>query len=155
MKSNEIVNALNTHKGQHIKVTWERACKVRKSAGAVNIRKRTVAYVRTGIDYANLAEVKEAIAAQERGEVQPIWNGKGQWTQFPFVFAHVETGAEYMRFYPASFDNLRPQAIYLRNGAEVEFDAIKGDLLASELPSGEVPSCYCVKAGDVVSIGAD
>ena len=151
MKSIQIVEALQNIKGQHVKVVWARKCKVKK--GSPDIVKRTIAHVRTGIDYANIAEVREAIAAKERGDVQPIWNGKGEWVNFPFVFKHVDSGSEYVRFYPASFDNLHPSVQYFENGTPVSFEAVKSYLYASEIPDGTTPLCYCLKAEDVETIG--
>lgn len=151
MKSEQIVDALQTIKGQHVRVVWARKCEVKK--GSPDIVKRTIAFVRTGIDYANVAEVREAIEARERGEVQPIWKGKGEWTEFPFVFKHVTTGAEYVRLYPASFDNLTPSVQYSVNGEPVTFELVRPYLKASELREGEKPTCFCLKAENVETIG--
>ena len=151
MKSSQIVESLQAIKGQHVSVVSRRTRKVRK--GSPDVVKRTIAYVRTGIDYANLTVVKDAIAAKERGEVQLIWNGKGEWAVFPFVIRHVVTGQEYMRLYPASFDDLKPSAQYSIDGAPVDFETVRPYLLASELPSGEIPLCYTLKSEDIETIG--
>jgi hypothetical protein len=147
MNAQVIIDSLLGRAGQHCPVTWHRLCKTRK--GAAPVTKKTTAYVRTGIDFANLASVKAGIASGERGEVQSLpW---GEWARFPYIIAHK--GQEYVRLYPASFANLRPVVQYFQNGQPVAFEAVSGSLLASELPSGEQPECFTVKAGDVESIG--
>lgn len=152
MNAQNIVSALLGRKGQHCPIVWERDCKIRK--GARSIRKRTLAYVRTGIDYANLASVANGIANGERGPVGPIWNGKGEWQTFPFIVRHVDTGADYVRLYPASFANLKPSVQFLFKGQPITLDDARGDLLASELRHDDgPPDCFTVKAGDVIAIG--
>jgi hypothetical protein len=179
MKSEQIVEALQGFGGQHISACWSRQCKVKK--GSPKIVKRTIAHIRSGIDYAKLGSVQRAIEAKQRGEVQPIWGGKGQWVEFPFIFRHIETGAEYVRLYPASFKNLVPDVTYFRDGEPVELEEIKSFLYADEIPEtkeereakerareiaaqeaiakGEIPKqeiddpCFCLKVESVETIG--
>lgn len=147
MQATEIVSALQNCKGAHVKVVWQRACKTKKNSPL--IAKRTVAHVRAGIDYANLRQVKEAIEAKERGEVQSLpW---GEWELFPFIIAH--NGIKYLRLYPSVFDNLRPVSEFTRNGMPVRLEDVKEFLYSSELPNGERPDCFTVKADSIVEIG--
>lgn len=148
MQAKQIVDALQNHKGQHLKVIWERQCK----AKGATVEKRVTAYVRSGIDYANLKTVREAIEARERGEVQPIWNGFGEWAQFPFVIRHVTKGTEYLRLYPSSFKNLRPSTEWKMNGKKTTYKKVERFLKSSELKKDEIPSCFTVKAEDVQEI---
>jgi hypothetical protein len=156
MNTTEIVGLISSHKGQHIPVVWERKLKTIKNVTAT-VTKRTTAYVRTGINYANLGVVKEGIANGERGPVEPLpW---GQWKQFPFVIVHtpknsVET--EYVRMYPAVFDNLTKniRADYAINGVPATRDEAKRLCLASEFPVEKELVCFTVKANDIVSVGS-
>lgn len=148
MNAQEIVNRLAGHNGQHIQVAWQRQCKVR--SGSPVVTKQTIAFVRAGIDYANLGAVQTEIANGERGAVESLpW---GQWQKFPYVIEHK--GVEYIRLYPASFGNLKPNVMYYINRQPVEFDTVKAFLLASELPKqGEdKPLCFTIKAESIISI---
>jgi len=151
MNALEIVENLKNKKGQHVAATWQRQAKTRK--GSPIIGKRTQVFVRSGINFANLSAVKSGIESGERGEIQPIWKGKGQWKQFPFILFHVDTGVEYVRLYPAAFDNLKPSVEYTLDGKPATFEQVKPFLLESELPSDEKPDCFTVKAESIISIG--
>jgi len=152
MNASQIVESLKGHKGQHLRVAWQRQCKTLK--GAPSIQKRVVAFVRTGIDYANLAKVKAGIANGERGPIAPIWNGKGEWAEFPFIQRHKETGREYVRMFPAVFDNLKSPIVseYLLRGQVVDKQEVAPFLQSCELRDTS-PDCFTVKADDVVSVG--
>jgi hypothetical protein len=111
MNAKQIVENLQNHKGQHVQACWTRPMKTRKDV-PMSIVKRTCAYVRAGIDYANLRTVKEGVESGERAEVQGLkW---GQWSEFPFIIAHK--GVDYVRLYPAVFANLKPTVEYSIDG---------------------------------------
>ncbi len=143
MKASEIINKLRNRKGQHVGVQWARPMKTRADVSAVVI-KHTTAYVRAGIDYANLASVKDS-----GREVESLpW---GQWAEFPFSITHK--GAEYIRLYPATFGNLRPTVRYTVNGKVASVDEVKPLCLASEFrESDEAPACFTIKAENIVGI---
>lgn len=148
MKAIEIVNQLKDCKGQHVLVTWQRACKVLASCPHV-IAKRTSAYIRAGIDYANLATVNDAIALGLRGDVQSLpW---GQWSVFPFIINHKTV--DYVRLYPASFGNLKPSVEWTIDGVPCTFAQCERFLVSSEKRhEDEKPLCFTVKAQSVLSI---
>jgi hypothetical protein len=152
MNTTQIVESLLNHPGAHKRIAWQRESKVRKNAPSV--QKRTRAWIRAGIDYANTAKVKNGIANGERGEVQPIWNGAGEWAQFPYIIRHKVTGQEYVRLYPAVFDNLTKalESEYFMGGKVVSFETVKPFLLASEYPKDEKPDCFTIKANDLVMV---
>ena len=154
MKALEIVNALKGKAGQNIKITWQRVCKTRKSSASdVIIAKRTSAWVRSGINYANLQDIRNAV---ERGEREPVeglpW---GQWREgyANYIIDHNQT--EYIRLYPATFDNLRNTVEYTLNGMPATYAEVEPYLLSSEKhnPNDEKPACFTVKAESVLSIG--
>lgn len=144
-----IVSALKNHKGQHVRAIWKRKLKTLKSAGNLTIEKKTIAYVRAGINFANLATVQTGIANGERGEVQSLpW---GEWVESPFIIRHK--GNEYLRLYPASFDNLKPRVEYTLNGVPCDAETVKPFCLASEFrDSEEKIECFTIKAESLVAI---
>lgn len=148
-----IVNYLKEHKGQHVAITWRKELKTRKGIAA-KVEKQTRAYVRAGIEYANLASVKEGIADGTRAEVGPlqVWQ---EWAEAPFILRHKTNGTEYVRLYPAAFDNLKPHSEYFLNGALVDKSAVESMCLASEFPKGEraEKDVFQVKANSILSIG--
>ena len=150
MNANEIISQVESRRGRHVKVTWQRVAKVLNGASSLLIVKRTSAWVRSGIDYANLNVVKEGIANGERGEVQPLpW---GEWIQFPFIIGHK--GTEYVRLYPATFDNLKPEVEWSINGRPASYESCEQYLLSSEKRKDEDdrPLCFTVKAESVIDI---
>jgi hypothetical protein len=149
MNASEIIQQIENRRGQHVKVTWQRVAKTLKAASLV-VSKRTSAWVRSGIDFSNLRVVKEGIENGERGEVQPLpW---GEWIDFPFIIGHK--GMEYVRLYPASFDNLVPEVEWSINDRPSTYEKVEPYLLSSEKRKDEddKPLCFTVKSESVISI---
>jgi hypothetical protein len=128
MNASEIVGNVQSRKGQHVRATWQRVCKTFKDCPLL-IVKRTSAYVRAGIEYANLAVVKDAVANGERSEVESLpW---GEWLKYPFIISHK--GKEYVRLYPATFANLAtPSVEWSIDGKPADYAQVEPYLLASE-----------------------
>ena len=152
MKALAIVEALKGKKGQHVQITWQRIAKTLKSFDGI-IAKRTTAWVRSGISYANLSDVRDAIEAGTREAVQGLpW---GQWREgfTNYVIDHKDK--EYIRLYPATFANLAtPQVEYMLDGRPASYEQVAPYLLASEKRKDEdKPACFTVNAADVLSIG--
>lgn len=149
MKATDIVEQLKTRKGQHVQITWKRWAKTFKDCPH-SILKKTTAFVRAGIEYANLAVVKEGVESGERGPVQPLkW---GTWMQYPFIIEHKHQ--EYVRLYPAVFANLRPVVEWSINGRAVEYAEAKPYLLSSETRKREDDVlCFTICAEDIIAIG--
>ena len=141
---------MQSHKGQHVKATWQRVCGVLKNCPSL-IVKRTSAYVRAGIDYANLASVKAGVASGERGEPEGLpW---GEWAQFPFIIAHK--GKDYVRLYPATFANLTtPIVEWSIDGKPATYEQVEPYLLAKEKrkPDDDKPLCFTLKAEDIIAL---
>lgn len=150
MNALEIVSNVRNRKGQHVRATWQRVAKTFKDCPLL-IVKRTSAYVRAGIEYANLALVKDAVASGERGEVESLpW---GEWADYPFIIAHK--GKEYVRLYPAVFDNLStPSVEWSIDGKPATYAQVEPFLLASEKrkDDDDKPLCFTLKAEDVVAL---
>lgn len=155
MEANEIVRRLSEVKGQHVQVGWTSLITPNKENKGLRILKTTIAWCRAGINYAHLASVKEGIKSGERGEVQPLkW---GEWELFPFIIKHTPKGSaevvRYVRLYPASFDNLKPQVSYLVNGIQKTRDEVKLLCPPSTFPDHEEPpACYAPKAENIFDI---
>lgn len=150
MNAQEIVSNVVTRKGQHVRATWQRVAKTFKDCPLL-IVKRTSAYVRAGIEYANLALVKDGIANGERGEVESLpW---GEWAKYPFIITHK--GKEYVRLYPATFANLAtPTVEWSIDGKPATYAQVEPFLLASEKRKDdeEKPLCFTLKAEDVIAL---
>ena len=151
---NDIVDsAMSTRKGVNVELEWERSCKTRKTC-TDEIRKRTSSVGRVGIDYSNQKIVK---AMRESGELpseeQPIWNGKGEWVIFPYLFRHTVTNSLYMRLYTGTSKTLKPQVQYFRNGVPCDYQDVENDLLASEKGKSLPTNTFCVKIEDMIRIG--
>jgi len=152
MQAIDIVNQLKQNRaGQHVKVTWQRNAKTRKSWEGGIITKTTTAWVRAGIAYANLSHIKEGVEQGLREEVQSLpW---GQWRDGLENYVIDHKGQEYVRLYPAVFDNLTPHVEWRLNGEPTTFEACEPYLLASERPQDKEADCFTVKAQDIIQIG--
>lgn len=152
MKALEIVSALQGKKGQHVAITWQRPCKTRKGFAGI-IAKRTEAFVRTGIDFANLSTVKAGIVAGERGEVGSLPWGVWRAGFEKYIIDHKDT--EYVRLYPSVFGNLKSKVEYTMDGKPASYEQVLPYLLASEhrKDDDKPVECFTVKAEDIVQIG--
>ena len=152
MQAIEIINALKGKAGQHVQATWQRIAKTAKSFDGI-VAKRTTAWVRSGINYSNLADVRSAIEAGEREPVQSLpW---GQWREgyANYIIDHKDN--EYIRLYPATFANLAtPSVQWLLNGVPATYAQVEPYLLASEKRhDDDKPACFTINAENVLSIG--
>jgi len=151
MNAETIVELLKNHpKASHVRVCWKRDAKTRKDC-PLHIQKETCAYVRAGITYANLSTVKNGIAEGTRGEVQSLpW---GQWRDGFANYIIDHKGNEYVRLYPASFENLsKPTVQWYADGKPTTFEAVESFLLASEKPKpeDEKADCFSVRADSIL-----
>lgn len=151
MNATQIVEALKSRKGQHVRATWQRTLKTLKDVPMV-VTKRTSVWVRAGINYANLTSVREGIESGEREEVQPLkW---GTWAQFPFIITHK--GNDYVRLYPAVFENLKTQTRveFFVDGLPASRESAQALCLASEFRDREDElTCFTLKAENILEIG--
>ena len=145
----------NAPRGANLVCEWRRDAKVRK--GVADLIQKDVRMVgRVGLDYEKLGAVQ---AKRENGELpeqaKPIWNGKGQWIFFPFLFEHVDKKEKYVRMYYGTNERVQPRVRWLRNGVEVPFENVECDLLASEKRDERDGDCFCVKLNDLLRVGKD
>lgn len=150
-----IVETLKNMRGQNISIAWRRKMKTRANCPFV-CEKQTEVAIRTGIDYSNLATVKQGIESGERGEVQSLpW---GEWAVFPFIIKHTPKGqteiVEYVRLYPNSNKETIPQVQFFLNGVECSKNDVSPYCLASEFrDNDETPLCFTIKRADLLYIG--
>lgn len=140
------LNAVQSKKGQFIELSFKSEGKPSKDHKGRVLEKRTVGIYRTGVNYANLSSVKEAIANGERGEVQPLpW---GKWAVFPFIID--KEGEEYLRITTSPAH--RPKVNYFVDGIEVS----KEHYLSMLPPSARVPSepseVFTIKAKNLIGV---
>lgn len=152
MNAKNIIESLQNRRGQHVRVSWRKQLETRKEV-TDTVEKETTTFVRSGINFANLASVREGIANGERGEVQPLptWC---EWEQAPFILRHKSNGTQYVRLYPSTFNNLKPATRYFLNGVEVSAQDVQPLCLAKEFRDREeTPACFMVKAESITTIG--
>lgn len=157
MQIADIKQTLASKKGANLKATWGKTLKTRKDARGFKVEKITSLVVRGGIEFDNMAIVKEG---RENGNLPAQNSGLpwGQWAEFPLHIEHK--GTDYARFYPASGINVAtggefvPEVTYFIDGKVASKQEVQALCLASEFPSREEkPLCFTVKAENVISIG--
>jgi hypothetical protein len=156
MKAIEIVTALQGKKGQHVQAVWARKMKTRGEF-SVSIVKRTEAWVRTGIKFANLKSVAEGIEQGTRAEVGKLPFGTWRKGFENLIIDHTPKGqtesVEYVRLYPATFDNLKtPKVEYFMDGVPATWEQIEPYLLARD--NREVET-FTLRAENVIEIAGD
>jgi hypothetical protein len=151
MEPTQILTEVTAVTGQHLSVTFQSKGKPSAAFKSNELRKVTTGAFRAGIDYANLSEVKEAIEAGERGEVEPLpW---GEWSTFPYHITHK--GKDYFRFYPSTGGAIQaPKVTYFINGEEVTKEAYQEMLPPSDRKSSDKP-CFVIEASNILKIGKE
>jgi hypothetical protein len=136
MNSIEILNRLLKAKGTHTTLRYQTEDKPSAAFKGTTLKRVVRGAFRSGIAFENLKEVKEAIAAGERGEVQSLpW---GEWKQYPHIITHK--GNDYIRIYPAVGSGQVPSTTYLVNGEEVDKDTYLTYLTESDRKKKTDPS---------------
>jgi len=149
MIAEQVMSAVSGVSGRHIRLTFKSEGKPSSSYKGAKLEKVTMGAFRAGIDYANLSEVKEAIAKGERGEVEPLpW---GEWGVFPYSINHK--GKTYFRFYPATGGIIqKPSVTYYVNGEEVDKETYQEMLPPSDRKPKDKP-CFVIESNNILSIG--
>jgi hypothetical protein len=136
-------------KGANIIVGWTRNAKTKKNSP--EIQKRVRAVGRIGIEYDNIAKVKEK---RENGSL-PSENAGLQdwqeWVNYPYLLKHKSKGTLYLRLYKGTSDKVCPKVEWLLNDEPVAIEDISDFLYASELSKSE-SDCFQCKLDDVTSL---
>jgi hypothetical protein len=146
--SKAFVDACNSRKGQFIELTFRSTPTPNKDNKGKVLVKETTGIFRTGINYANLSPVKDAIEAGERGEVGSLpW---GSWAVFPLVIVNGEK--EYLRITTSPFH--RPTVRYSVDGVEVSKEHFESNLPASKRskPEDKPTLIFNIEAGNLVGV---
>ena len=144
------LNAVSSKKGQFIELSFKSEGKPSKDHKGRLLEKRTVGIYRTGVNFANLSSVKEAIEKGERGEVQPLaW---GTWEKFPFVIAHK--GERFLRL--TTVNGVKSKSTFKVNGKEVSRDEFESFLVPSARSSAKTPTeVFNIKEANLVSFNGE
>lgn len=141
------VHRLMALKGQFASLRTIRPIKVRK--GKAEILKDSTFTCRVGVNYDNIAAVKEGRAdgSLPSENAGLPW---GEWLVFPYVIAHK--GNHYFRCTSVHNDNAIPKVRYLRDGKEITKDEAKVDGLASEFYDKDDTEVFTVKVESITEI---
>ena len=156
MNTNTATNAITAFlscKGQFASVTFKSNPKPAASSKGVMLEKVTTGVFRAGINFANISSVKEGIANNERGEVQPLaW---GEWVNFPFVIAHK--GENFLRLTVASGKVM--SVTFKVNGVEVSREEFETHLIPSarsEAKADKAPvEVITIKEANLISFNGE
>lgn len=142
----------NVRKGTNIVLEWQRPVKVKTAFADRDIQKYVRMIGRVGIDYNNQEIVKQKRSEGELpSQEKPIWNGKGEWVIFPYLFRHVDTDEQYVRLYASTSESIQPVVEWLIDGDVVDFEDVEPMLMASEKNS-EKGDCFCCKMNNILRI---
>lgn len=146
--SKAFVEACNNRKGQFIELTFRSTPAPNKDNKGKALLKETTGIYRTGINFANLSPVKQAIEAGEREEVGSLpW---GAWSVFPLVIVNGEK--EYLRITISPFH--RPSVRYSVDGVEVSKEHFESNLPPSKRsnPEDKPVLIFNIEAGNLVGV---
>lgn len=161
LSADMVMDKILSAKGNFVKAKWKSNPKPAAQFKTVLLEKVTESVVRAGINFSNLSSVKDAIAAGERGEVQPL--PFGEWLKFPYIIKHTPKGSAdevlYVRLYPSDGINHYPKSVFYADGKEVtkeEFAQYLTPSAAKELLNPESrPECFTIKADNILGIPED
>jgi hypothetical protein len=142
MNINDILNK----KGTIVTVTAQKSVKVKK--GRAPITKLSVFQARLGINYDNMASVKEK---RDNGILPEQNQGLpwGNWKVYPYIIEH--NGKEYIRFSKVN-SSMKNESHYYRDGIEISKDEMKMDSLASEYNSKGELDCFNIPVDNIIEI---
>ena len=143
----QMLELLMSRKGQIVTVTTTRPVKMRK--GQPEVTKTSQFQCRVGVNYDNIASVKEGRA---NGEL-PAENAGlpwGEWLEFPYTIGHK--GETYVRCTMLNNGFRRAPVFALADGTEVDKDTVRQGALASEFREGDDNAVFNIKVGSLVEV---
>ena len=148
--TNNVINAFLSAAGQFASVTFKSTPTPAAKFKGTMLEKTTTGVFRSGINFANLTSVKEGIANNERGEVQPLaW---GSWEKFPFVIAHK--GERFLRL--TTVKGVKSKSVFKVNGIEVGRDEFESFLVESARSGNKAPTeVFNIKEANLVSFNGE
>ena len=146
-KAASFLEAVQSKKGQFIELSFQSQGEPSAEHKHRALTKVSKGIYRTGVDFANLSSVKEAIAKGERGEVQPLsW---GVWKVFPFIIGHK--GNDYCRI--TTSPSHTPSVSYFVDGVEVSKEHYLSLLPPSKRKPSEPSEVFTIKAENIIKVG--
>jgi len=141
-----MLDKLFAKKGQIVTMTTERDMKMRK--GQPTVTKRSTFQCRVGVNYDNIAVVKEkradgTLPAESAGLP---W---GEWLEFPYTIAHK--GEVYFRCTMLR-NNFIPQTTFYLDGYEIDKDDVKAMCLASEFKEDRSNDVFNIKVSSIMDV---
>jgi len=141
-----MLTTLFAKKGQIATLTTEREMKMRK--GQPLVTKRSTFQCRIGVNYDNIAAVKE-----KRAEgTLPAENAGlpwGEWDQFPYTIKHKNE--MYFRC-TALRNNFVPQTMYFVDGIEIDKATVQAMCLASEFKDSSDNEVFTIKVSSILTV---
>jgi hypothetical protein len=141
------LDTLLTRKGQIVTVKTTRPVKVRKGMPAIN--KTSEFQCRVGVNYDNIATVKEGrtdgtLPAENAGLP---W---GEWEIFPYVIAHK--GERYVRCTLLQNNFHRAPVFTLEDGSVIAKEDVIPMALASEFKEGNDNAVFNIKLSSILDV---
>jgi hypothetical protein len=148
--TNNVINAFLSASGQFASVTFKSNPTPAAAFKGTLLEKTTTGVFRSGVNFANLSSVKEGIANNERGEVQPLaW---GEWVNFPFVIAHK--GERFLRL--TTVNGAKSKSTFKVNGVEVTRDEFESFLVPSARSGAKAPTeVFNIRESNLVSFNGE
>lgn len=144
---------LMSRKGQIVTVKTKRPLKMRK--GVEPVFKTSDFQCRVGVDYENIATVKEGRA---NGELPAENQGLpwGEWAVFPYVIKHTSKGATqeelYVRCTMLNNGYRRAPVFELADGTVIAKEEAMLMALASEFKEGDDNAVFNIKLSSVLEV---
>ena len=143
----EMMNLLLSRKGQIVTVRTRRPVKMKKGQAAVF--KESEFQCRVGVNYDNIAVVKEGRAS---GEL-PAENAGlpwGEWIEFPYTIGHK--GETYVRCTLVNNTFRRAPVFTLADGSVVDKATVQAGALASEFREGDDSVVFNIKVSSLLDV---
>lgn len=149
----DFLEKLMARRGQIVTVRTRRPLKMRK--GAETVLKTSDFQCRVGVDYDNIATVKEGRA---NGEL-PAENAGlpwGEWAVFPYVIRHTSKGSTqeelYVRCTMLNNGYRKSPVFELTDGTVVEKEEAMLMALASEFKEGDDNAVFNIKLSSILEV---
>lgn len=143
----QMLELLMSRKGQIVTVKTQRPVKMKK--GQAEVFKASEFQCRVGVNYDNIAAVKEGRAS---GEL-PAENAGlpwGEWLEFPYTIGHK--GETYVRCTLLNNGFRRAPVFTLADGTVVDKETVKAGALASEFREGDDSVVFNIKVSSLVEV---
>jgi hypothetical protein len=143
----QMLDLLMSRRGQIVTVKTTRPVKMKK--GQAEVTKTSEFQCRVGVNYENMAAVKEGRANGEMpAENQGLpW---GEWIEFPYTIGHK--GETYVRCTMLNNAFRRAPVFTLADGTVVDKETVKQGALASEFREGDDNLVFNIKVSSLVEV---